>query len=74
MPNGPHPPAPGVDPMTAPAHAERLAMAKVAAVNYALLVLVLRPLEPMSERDFDALVIAMAVVLAHAERRAGGPR
>jgi hypothetical protein len=46
--------------------------AKVAAVNVALLTMILRPLEPMTERQFDAVVIALAVVLAHAERRAGG--
>jgi hypothetical protein len=48
--------------------------AKTAAVNVAILSMILRPLEPMSERDFDAVVIAVAVVLAHAERRAGGRR
>jgi hypothetical protein len=51
-----------------------LQMAKVAAVNVALLTMILRPLEPMTEREFEALVIALAVVLAHAERRAGGRR
>jgi hypothetical protein len=44
----------------------------VAALNYALLLLVLRPVEAMSERQFDAAVIALAVILARAERRAGG--
>jgi hypothetical protein len=51
-----------------------LQTAKAAAVNYAVLMLVLRPVEAMSERQFDAAVIALAVVLAHAERRAGGRR
>jgi hypothetical protein len=36
--------------------------------------MILRPLEPMTEREFDALVIALAVVLTHAERRADGRR
>ena len=46
--------------------------AKVAAVNVALLTMILRPSEPMPEREFEALVIALGVVLTHAERRAGG--
>jgi hypothetical protein len=49
-----------------------LETAKVAAVNVALLTMILRPLEPMTEREFDALVVALAVVLAHAERRRAG--
>jgi hypothetical protein len=48
--------------------------AKVAAVNVALLTLVLRPVQTMSARDFDNTVIAVAVLLAHAERRADGGR
>jgi len=50
-----------------------LQTAKIAAVNVALLTMILRLSEPMSEREFEALVIALAVVLALAEhRRAGG--
>jgi hypothetical protein len=62
-----------VGPVTAQGRVD-LWTAKVAAVNYALLTLVLRPTEPLSERQFDAVVIAVAVLLAHAQRRAGGDR
>lgn len=48
--------------------------ARIAAVNFALLLLVMRPNEPMRERDFEALAILIAVALARAERRAGGGR
>jgi hypothetical protein len=51
-----------------------LQTAKVAALNYAVLLLVLRSTEPLSEREVDAVAIAVAVVLAQAERRAGGRR
>jgi hypothetical protein len=54
--------------------ADRLATAKTAAVNVAILNMILRPLEPMTERDFDNVVIALAVVLACAERRRAGGR
>lgn len=51
------------------------ATARTAAVNYALLVLVLRPTAPTSPRDFDLAVLVLAVALARAEhRRAGGRR
>jgi hypothetical protein len=48
------------------------ATARIAAVNFALLVLVMRPDRPMREREFEALAIVVAVALARAERRAGG--
>jgi hypothetical protein len=48
--------------------------ARTAVVNYALLVLILRPTEPLSERQFDELAILVAVALARAGRRAGGRR
>jgi hypothetical protein len=51
-----------------------LEAARAAALNYAVLALVLRSTEPMSKREFDAVAIAVAVVLAVAERRAGGRR
>jgi hypothetical protein len=50
------------------------ATARTAAVNVAILSMILRPVEAMSERQFDAAVVALAVVLAHAERRAEGGR
>ena len=46
--------------------------ARIAAVNFALLVLALRPDRP--KREFEALAIVVAVALARAERRAGGGR
>jgi hypothetical protein len=44
------------------------------AAWYPLLVLVLRPAGPMRGRDFDTVVIAVALALARAECRAGGRR
>ena len=47
--------------------------AQTAVVNVAILSMILRPLEPMSARDFDTVVLVIAVALARAEhRRAGG--
>jgi hypothetical protein len=49
--------------------------ARTAAVNVAILNLVLRPVGPMREREFDLAVLVLAVALARAEhRRAGGRR
>jgi hypothetical protein len=48
--------------------------ARLAAMNVALLTLVLRPVEPLSKREFEAIVAAVAVVLAVAERRRAGDR
>ena len=73
MPDGPEPGAPGVGPMTTRRSVD-LQTAKVAALNYAVLVLVLRSTEPLSAREVDAVAIAVAVVLACAERRRAGGR
>jgi hypothetical protein len=56
-------PVAGPDPLTA----------RLAVAYSTLLPLVLRPVEPMTARDFDAIVIAIAVLLAVAERRRATP-
>jgi hypothetical protein len=72
MPDDPRPPGSEVGPVTPRATSFDQATARTAAVNVAILSMILRPIEPMSERDFDAAVVALAVILAQAERRAGG--
>jgi hypothetical protein len=59
--------------MTARGRVDR-GTAKAAALNYALLLLVLRSAEPLSRREFDAVAIAVAVLLAVAQRRQAGGR
>jgi hypothetical protein len=47
--------------------------ARLAAMNVGLLPLVVRPVEPITVRDFDNLITALAVLLAVAERRRAAP-